>query len=964
LEVIFEKEGSLIEVRGNNPLPLNDCDSIWQVYSGKIDIFALRLEGGTYVGSRTHVFRAETGQVLFGMDSEYYGKGIGLLAVGSPGTFVFQFPKPRFRELAADPGNVEAVDRWLHLWVSGLSVGVRKEIPPKLCKEVEPGREILLEEGENVRPSQGTLWVTHLEGASRFMQRMDLPTIGEGAENLIPVSDQAWLHSVGTTRLLARDTQSYLREDPLLSAIDRFHQLILDCILLDIQAFEAEERQRLKLKSANERAVFESALVNLTSTLRHEDVRLSMAEREADPLVAACRLVGQRLGIEIHTPTKEERIGRSLLDAVARTSMVRIRQVALKGEWYHHDHGPLLAYIEEGTKPVGILPLSPRTYVLHDPSARARTAVTSEVASSLAPFAYTFYRPFPDRILKAWDVLRLGLHRCSGDIWMVLTVATLGAILGLLAPIATGIIISTIIPEASRSELGQITLILITCALATSMFDITKGVAMLRIESKMDASMQSGVMDRLLSLPVAFFRNFTAGDLSDRTMGINTIRQIISGVTTMAILSGIFSCFNFLLLFYYDWRLALVASGVAFIGICVTCFISYLIVRYQRKLNTMQGKIAGLVLQFITGISKLRISGTEDRAFAIWAREFTEKKKIAYKSGIVKGVLSTFNSTFPILASMALFAWVVMGSSTLMEVGAFAAFNSAYASFQNALLQMTTAFVAALNIIPLYERAKPILHALPEADITKANPEELTGNIEMSHIRFRYSPDGPLILNDISLEVQPGEFIALVGGSGSGKSTLLRLLLGFEAPESGGIYYDSKDLATLDIREVRRQIGVVLQTGRVMGGDIFKNIIGSSNLTLDDAWEAARMAGFDEDIQQMPMGMHTVISAGGGTLSGGQRQRLLIARAIVRRPRILFFDEATSALDNRTQEIVSRSLEKLQATRIVIAHRLSTIMSAQRIYVIDKGRLVQSGSYEELIDQKGVFAELAKRQIV
>lgn len=963
LEAVFEKEGSLLEVRGNNPLSLNDSDSVWLIHSGKIDIFALRTHDGAFTGSRTRIFRAETGQILFGLDKDNYGKQIGLLAVGSPGTYVFQLPMLRFKGLAAAAVNTEAVDRWTDLWVSGLSQGVRKEIPPKVCEELETGQEILLQEGQNVRPYQGTLWVNLLEGACRFMQRTDVPAIGAGAENLIPLSHQAWLQSVQESRLLAMDSRSYLHQDPSLSALDRFHQLILDCILLNIQAVEAEERQRLKLKSANDRAVLEGALIRLTGTLGHGYAHLGLVEGETDPLVAACRIVGQRSGIEIHTPTKEERIGRDLLDAIARTSRVRTRQVALKGEWYHHDHGPLLAFLEEGKRPVAIIPVSPRKYTLYDPAAGAHSAVTSEIADSLAPFAYTFYRPLPDRVLKAWDIFRLALHRCSGDIWMVLCVATLGAILGLLTPIATGIIISTIIPEASRSELGQIAFILIACALATSMFDITKGVALLRIESKMDTSMQSGVMDRLLSLPVAFFRNFTAGDLSDRVMGINTIRQIISGVTTLAILAGIFSSFNFLLLFYYDWRLAIVACVVAFIGILVTCLISYISVHYQRKLNGIQGKIAGMVLQFIMGISKLRISGTEDRAFALWAREFTEKKRVAYKSGIVRGVLTTFNSGFPILASMAIFAWVVMGSTTLMNVGTFAAFNSAYISFQNALLQMTMAFMAVLNIIPLYERAKPILQTLPEADVTKANPGELAGSIEVSHVLFRYSPQGPLILNDVSLQIRPGEFIALVGGSGSGKSTLLRLLLEFEVPESGTIYYDNKDLSTLDIREVRRQIGVVLQNGRVMGGDIFKNIIGSSNLTVDDAWEAARMAGFDEDIRQMPMGMHTVISAGGGTLSGGQRQRLLIARAIVRRPRILFFDEATSALDNRTQEVVSQSLEKLQATRVVIAHRLSTIITAHRIYVLDKGRLVQSGSYEELINQKGLFAELAKRQM-
>jgi ABC-type bacteriocin/lantibiotic exporter with double-glycine peptidase domain len=235
---------------------------------------------------------------------------------------------------------------------------------------------------------------------------------------------------------------------------------------------------------------------------------------------------------------------------------------------------------------------------------------------------------------------------------------------------------------------------------------------------------------------------------------------------------------------------------------------------------------------------------------------------------------------------------------------------------------------------------------------------------EASRLRFRYKEDLPIVLNDVSFTINPGEFVAFVGHSGSGKSTLFRLLLGFEKPESGFIHFDGLDLDDIDPQALRRQMGVVLQNGRITDGDIFTNIIGTAPLSIDDAWEAARAARLDKDIEAMPMGMHTVISEGGGGLSGGQRQRLLIARAIVHRPRILLFDEATSALDNQTQSTVSRSLEQLNATRIVIAHRLSTILHADRIFVFDQGGIVQQGTYDELMAQEGLFRDLAQRQIV
>jgi len=279
------------------------------------------------------------------------------------------------------------------------------------------------------------------------------------------------------------------------------------------------------------------------------------------------------------------------------------------------------------------------------------------------------------------------------------------------------------------------------------------------------------------------------------------------------------------------------------------------------------------------------------------------------------------------------------------------------------VLGVFMSIVGAVGVLPLYQRCKPIIETLPETDQAMADPGRLTGEFEVSHLSFRYTPDGPLILNDVSLRVLPGQFVAVVGSSGSGKSTLFRLLLGFEKYESGGIFYDGQDLTGLDVRELRRQMGVVLQNGQLLGGDIFTNIVGSSRLTINDAWEAVRMAGLEEDIKDMPMGMHTVISHGGGGLSGGQRQRLLIARALAAEPRILFFDEATSALDNRTQAVVNRSLEGLRITRVAIAHRLSTIVNADSIYVLDQGRIVQQGTYEELMAQPGLFVELARRQL-
>jgi len=416
---------------------------------------------------------------------------------------------------------------------------------------------------------------------------------------------------------------------------------------------------------------------------------------------------------------------------------------------------------------------------------------------------------------------------------------------------------------------------------------------------------------------------------------------------------------------YLNGTLTMWAVGLLGIAILVAVITSLQQIRSQRALVAQQGKISGLLFQFLNGMAKLRVSGTEDRAFCKWGDAFSEQRRESYRASEIRNRFVVFDSVFPVFSSIVIF-YVVRDS--LMEPGAgftlgtFLAFFSAYGSLSAAGLDLVESMLSVLQVVPLWERVKPIIDEPTEVVRAGECPTELTGLIEVDRLCFRYAPDGPLVLDDISLSIAPGEFVAIIGPSGSGKTTLFRMLLGFDSPASGSIYYDGQALARLDIREVRRQLGVVLQTSQVVTGSIFENIAGSNNISQKEAWMAAQMAAFHEDIRDMPMGIHTHIFPGGSTLSGGQRQRLIIARALARAPRILLFDEATSALDNRTQAIVSESLENLQVTRIVIAHRLSTIRNADRIIVLDRGRIIEEGDYESLIKQDGLFASLSNRQ--
>ena len=381
--------------------------------------------------------------------------------------------------------------------------------------------------------------------------------------------------------------------------------------------------------------------------------------------------------------------------------------------------------------------------------------------------------------------------------------------------------------------------------------------------------------------------------------------------------------------------------------------------RDRRRANEVVGRQIGLVLEMLNGIAKLRVAGAESRAFSVWARLVPGAS--ARRAELAAVQINVVYGALPLIALVVIFPLAV-GAGNL-EAGTFLAFNAALTQVIVAVVALGTSLSAVAQVVPLYERVKPILAALPEIDDAHGDPGELRGDIEFSDVSFRYVADGPPVLEHVSFHAAPGQFVALVGPSGSGKSTILRLLLGFEVPESGSIHVDDQDLATLDVQAVRRQMGVVLQSGKLAAGSVYQNIVGSSPFTVDDAWEAARSAGFDEDIRHMPMGMHTMVMEGGSGLSGGQRQRLMIARAIIAKPRILLFDEATSALDNRTQAVVTESLDRLNTTRIVIAHRLSTVIDADQIHVVQAGRVVESGRYEQLMANDGPFAALAKRQL-
>jgi NHLM bacteriocin system ABC transporter ATP-binding protein len=957
-----KRDGDSLTVGGDRPFLL-DADDVWRVESGRVDVFAVRVVDDQPHGPRTHVLRVEEGHALFGAARRADANGWGLLAVATNQTRLFREPQS-----GLDASEAAAL---AEPWIEVLYASMTRDKLPAVSVELAPGQEIDLEPGANLRARAEPIWLRPQSGVVRLMGR---PGLELEADQWTPLARGAWLEAPAAVRVGAVDARD-LPSEAMGAGLARLHDLVLRYARLTSEADEAASAARMKRKGAYRQAVLRDACERVASTMvRHPSAALVApdgpvaVEDLEDPLFAAATLVGRALKLTIKSYPRSQgsRPPRDRLASILRASRVRWRRVALRGAWWREDNGPMLAYRTDGKRPVALLRPSTRgPYVMHDAADGTERAVDAAVAESLEPFACTFYRPFPERRLRVRDLLRFGLQGSGRDIALVVAMVLCGAVLGMVPPIATGMLFNTIIPSAQRSQLLQMTFVLVACAVTGALFSLAQAIALLRIEGRASAALQSGVWDRLLALPLPFFRPYTAGDMAVRAMSIDSMRQAISGSTITALMGVAMAAGNFGLMYWYSRELALWATVIIAAVLCVTVFGSYLQLRPQRESVRLQSKISGLVLQLLGSIAKLRVAAAEVHAFALWVRAFSDQRRLQYQSRSVGNWLAAFNGAIPVLSNLVLFslALPLIAEDRSLPTGDFLAFLSAYSSCSGSIVASSLALLATINTIPVYEQAKPILETLPEIDVGKSDPGVLTGDIDVHHAMFRYHTDGPLVLRDVSFGIRPGQFVAFVGPSGSGKSTLLRLLLGFETLEAGAVYYDGQELGGLDVQAVRRQMGVVLQSGRLMSGEIFMNIVGSSVASLDEAWEAARMAGLADDIKAMPMGMHTMVSEGGSTLSGGQRQRLMIARAIVNRPRILLFDEATSALDNRTQSIVSRSLESLQATRIVVAHRLSTIVNADRIFVVDKGRLVQTGTYSELMTQEGPFAELAKRQI-
>ena len=637
------------------------------------------------------------------------------------------------------------------------------------------------------------------------------------------------------------------------------------------------------------------------------------------------------------------------------------RTVTLDKGWYKNAVGPMLGTLKADGSAVALIPRSFYGYSYIDLKTGKKVKLNRKNQELIDKEAVCFYKPLPLKSLKISDLLKFMLEQLkASDIVLYIGGALLTTLIGLMTPMFTKWLFGHVLESGSMQILYALASFMLCFLIAQLFISVFQQRINSRVSIKQNVAVEAAVMSRVLSLPASFFKDYSAGELAQRASYVQSLcSTIMSSIGTTAFAS-LFSLIYIGEIFIYAPELVAPALTVTLATLALTVIVALGQMHIAREQMQLASKTSGMTYSMISGIQKIKLAGAEKRMFSRWAKQYSKEAAITYNPPLFFRISNTIILAISLAGTMLMYYNAVKYK---VSVSDYYAFNAAYGMVSAAFMSFAQIAATIAGIKPALDMARPIMEAEPELSEGKEIVGSLHGGIELNSVSFRYSEDMPNVIENLSLKIKPGEYVAVVGSTGCGKSTLMRLLLGFEKPQKGIIYYDRKDMSRLDLKSLRRKIGVVLQDGKLFLGDIYSNIvIAAPQLSLDEAWEAARIASVDEDIKAMPMGMHTIISEGQGGISGGQRQRLMIARAVAPKPKILMFDEATSALDNITQKKVSEAIDGLNCTRIIIAHRLSTIRHADRIIVLDKGNIIEDGTYDELIEQNGFFAELVERQ--
>jgi NHLM bacteriocin system ABC transporter ATP-binding protein len=953
-------------------LVLDRPDIGWTVKSGAVDLFLAEVQDGEPASRRHFLFEVKAGGCVMPVLETFPSLQIILVATQSSALVslnletlgaVSELGDTVLRTAMARLGEGQStLPQQVDRWITGLSSAVARivDVPPDGASAVAPAdvQDCAADGAVTVR--SGVAWIaadvplTYCDGTA-LNQRP--------GEAVVPLAPGTWARAQSAGRLTATDTGQAIAAPWWPDAIACFHRLAFNAIGRAMAENRADTERRVAARADSIERLTDRTIGSFRNVAETSRKAWQSGAREDERLLAVFMIVAEAIGLDLPQRTQESIAKANDVNKAVRLARLRQRQVALRGLWWREDLGPLIGFVDEERRIVALLPTGTNRWRMIDPVAGKTEIVDAALAGRIAATAHMLYPTLPDKPLTFRDMMKFGAPRSRRDMAIAVLAAIAGAALGLATPLAMRLAFDRFIPGHNAVQLFELAVGLTLAALITTLFRVAYDRAALRIDGRAAGGHPAALMDRLLRLPDGALR-FGSADLALRFGSADLVRRTVSNVLLTSVPAIFLTLFNGALLFYYAHWAAAVAVGCFVVLGLLSALFARLQREAQRRGEELLSDVFNIVFQLVQAITVLRTTGSEVRAFAHWGIDFAELRARSHRARRLATIFEGLLSGIDLLSLAGIFLLLALAPTDNFSTGSFIAFVTAYAMFSANALQIVRNIGVVVGLDVSWERALPLLRAVPEGAAQRRDPGRLDGKVEVNNVAFRYAPDGPLALGGVSIAAAPGEFIALVGASGSGKSTLVRLLLGLNPPLQGTVQYDEQDLRHLDLELVRRQIGVVLQSGRLFPGTLFENIMGTFNGTMDDAWEAARQAGIEQDIRAMPMGMHTVVTEATAAFSGGQVQRLIIARALVGKPRILIFDEATSSLDNVSQAIIAQSLSRLAVTRIVIAHRLSTVRQADRIYVFDKGRIVQNGKYEELMKAPGPFAEFSRKQLI
>ena len=964
------RSGVSVPCAGNLPVKLDDSDSAWFIDQGTVDLFLVEFKDGVEQAAPKHLLRRESGWLLPGVASDEQGAKdkdttLSLIAKGLPGTLLKRVPTSSLSEV--HPAELAAqTDTWLTDIIAALARFVSRS--PRPTALAEPGLTRTLGPS-TLSARRGVVWVSQPSlGASLFMDMLDpaeLDEPGGPREAVIPLTRASWLSLFDEATVAGTSTETLAREGSLLAALAFFHAVAFALERLNRRLAVVDDASLERERTTSHRTAEKTArqrLFNIYDLPIDRD-----ADVEDTALADALRIVGRHQGIDFRIPARsglsDSPVGLvDILDA----SGVRARRVRFRadGNWWRGDSNALLAFRAVDGQPVALLPGMFGRYREVDPVSKRSVRITADRAAALQQEAWMFYPPLPAGNVKPADLLGIALRGSTGDLTRLVIAGIPGGLIKLLPALALGFVANHVVAGGNAGVLYAVAVTLAAFGLLGALLHLLQSAAMMRLEGRSASRVEAAFWDRLMRLPPSTLHRHSAGDLAMSGMTFQNLRDGLQGVVAESVLSVIFLLPVFAVIFFYDATLGVIALVFSLASLLLAvAFGLRQMSPYGRMIGATR-RVAGRLFQIVEGVAKLRVENAEGSAFAIWARDYREQKRAELELSALEGHSRAFSAALPFLAAGVLLFAVVTAGDRNVPVGDFLVVYTVFIAFQSAIARLGESFGTLAGMLPAFDQMRPILAAVPETEVEGAPVERLGGELLFDHISFRYDPDGPLILDDVTIHARPGEFVAIAGESGAGKSTLFRLALGIDRPSAGAVYYDGRDLRHLNLKQVRRKIGAVPQSVRLHPQDLWDNIVAHhEGTTTEEVWQTARTAGIEREIKAMPMGMMTMVGASGSVLSGGESQRVTIARSLIGSPRIMLLDEATNWLDNESQAEVMQNLALLTSTRIVIAHRLSTLEQADRIYVLQAGRVVQSGSFSELMEVDGVFKELVKRQV-